>query len=122
MLFRSLAALAAAPQLPVMRSELLSGRAWLAERLPELPGVAHVFPSDANFLLVRFSTDATAIYDQLRARGIVVRNRTTQPGCAGCLRLTVGTVAENHQLLQALAEIGAAVATGAEPVSAQSVQ
>ena len=102
----ALAALAAAPSLPAMRTELLYGRAWLAERLPALPFVAHVFPSDANFLLVRFNTDATAVYDQLRTRGIVVRNRTTQPGCAGCLRLTVGTAAENRQLLQALAEIG----------------
>ena len=57
-------------------------------------------------MLVRFTVDATAVYDQLRARGIVVRNRTSQPGCAGCLRLTVGTASENAQLLQALAEIG----------------
>ena len=115
----ALAALAAAPSLPAMRTQLLNGRAWLAERLPQLPGVAHVFPSDANFLLVRFTTDATAVYDQLRARGIVVRNRTTQPGCAGCLRLTVGTEAENDQLLQALVEIGAGMEIGAAPASAQ---
>ncbi|WP_316932300.1 histidinol dehydrogenase [Hymenobacter terrenus] len=103
----TLAALAGAPSLPEMRAELLNGRTWLATELPRLPIVEHVFPSDANFLLVRFSVDATAVYDQLRARGIVVRNRTTQPGCAGCLRLTVGTDTENEQLLQALAEIGA---------------
>nr|WP_262905915.1 histidinol-phosphate transaminase [Hymenobacter terricola] len=102
----ALAALAAAPRLAEMRAALLDGRTWLAERLPELPSVEHVFPSDANFLLVRFRVDATALYDQLRARGIVVRNRTTQPGCAGCLRLTVGTAAENTRLLQALTEIG----------------
>ncbi|MDO7851830.1 histidinol-phosphate transaminase [Hymenobacter sp. CA1UV-4] len=103
----ALAALTAAPQLPVMQAELLRGRALLAEQLPALPIVEHVFPSDANFLLVRFNVDATAVYDQLRARGIVVRNRTTQPGCAGCLRLTVGTAAENASLLQALREVGA---------------
>ncbi|WP_426059193.1 histidinol dehydrogenase [Hymenobacter sp. B1770] len=103
----ALVALAAAPQLPELQAELLEGRARLAEELPLLPLVDHVFPSDANFLLVRFKVDATALYDQLRARGIVVRNRTTQPGCAGCLRLTVGTAHENAQLLQALAEIGA---------------
>ena len=115
----ALAALAAAPSLPAMRTELLNGRTWLAEHLPELPFVSHVFPSDANFLLVRFRADATAVYNQLRARGIVVRNRTTQPGCAGCLRLTVGTAAENRQLLQALAEIGAAA--GAEQPAAAAV-
>ncbi|WP_316930130.1 histidinol dehydrogenase [Hymenobacter sp. IS2118] len=103
----ALTALAAAPQLPAMQAELLAGREVLAAELPQLPIVEHVFPSDANFLLVRFNLDATAVYDQLRARGIVVRNRTTQPGCAGCLRLTVGTAAENSLLLQALAEIGA---------------
>nr|WP_262895762.1 histidinol-phosphate transaminase [Hymenobacter ruricola] len=103
----ALAALAAAPNLAVMRAELLGGRAFLTERLPQLPIVGHVFPSDANFLLVRFNADATRIYEQLRARGIVVRNRTTQPGCAGCLRLTVGTASENALLLQALTEIGA---------------
>lgn len=102
----ALAALAAAPRLPEMRTELLNGRTWLTEKLPSIPIVAHIFPSDANFLLVRFSVDVTAVYDQLRARGIVVRNRTTQPGCAGCLRLTVGTATENERLLQALAEIG----------------
>ena len=101
----ALAALAAAPRLPELRAELLSGRAWLAEHLPRLPFVAQVFPSDANFLLVRFTADATTVYHELRARGIVVRNRTTQPGCAGCLRLTVGTADENTQLLRALTEI-----------------
>ncbi|HEX8659458.1 MAG TPA: histidinol-phosphate transaminase [Hymenobacter sp.] len=101
----ALAALAAASRLPELRAELLSGRAWLAEHLPRLPFVAEVFPSDANFLLVRFAADATAVYNELRARGIVVRNRTTQPGCAGCLRLTVGTANENTQLLRALTEI-----------------
>ncbi|WP_332875064.1 histidinol dehydrogenase [Hymenobacter siberiensis] len=103
----ALAALAAAPRLPEMRTELLEGRRWLFAQLAEVAIVEHIFSSDANFLLVRFTVDATAVYDQLRSRGIVVRNRTTQPGCAGCLRLTVGTTAENSQLVQALAEIGA---------------
>ena len=103
----ALAALSTAPQLEQMRAELLEGRAQLQQALPELDIVAHVFPSDANFLLVRFNVNATTVYDALRLRGIVVRNRTTQPGCAGCLRLTVGTTAENQLLLQVLAEIGA---------------
>jgi histidinol dehydrogenase len=103
----ALAALAAAPRLPEMRAELLEGRRWLVEQLKQVGIVEHIFPSDANFLLVRFTVDATAIYDQLSRRGIVVRNRTTQPGCAGCLRLTVGTGSENLQIVQALAEIGA---------------
>ena len=103
----ALAALANAPQLSAMRTELLQGRAWLGQHLAQLPIVAQIYPSDANFLLVRFHLDATAVYDALSRRGIVVRNRTSQPGCAGCLRLTVGTTAENTQLVQALFEIGA---------------
>lgn len=100
----ALAALAAAPHFEQLRQHLLAGRTWLAERLPALPLVAEVFPSDANFLLVRFHPDATAVYDYLLGRGIVVRNRTTQPGCAGTLRLTVGSPAENEKLLAALGE------------------
>ena len=103
----ALAALANARQLPEMRAALLQGREWLGQQLPQLPIVEHIFPSDANFLLVRFNVDATAVYDALSSRGIVVRNRTSQPGCAGCLRLSVGTAAENALVVQALAEIGA---------------
>ena len=112
----ALAALHEAPRLAGLREELLAGRAWLAGQLAGLSLVETVFPSAANFLLVRFRADATAVYDALRARGIVVRNRTAQPGCAGCLRLTVGTAAENAQLVAALAEIGAA-----PPVAAAGV-
>ena len=60
-----------------------------------------VFPSDANFILVRVD-DADALYDYLLGKGIIVRNRTRVPGCAGCLRLTVGLPAENEALLNAL--------------------
>ncbi|SHL74749.1 histidinol-phosphate transaminase [Hymenobacter psychrotolerans] len=100
----ALQALRDADRFEALRQQLLVGRDWLAERLPALPIVAEVFPSDANFLLVRFHPDATAVYDFLVTRGIIVRNRTTQPGCAGTLRLTVGTPAENELLLQALRE------------------
>ena len=105
----ALAALANALQLPDLRAELLRGREWLGQQLPQLSIVEYIFPSDSNFLLVRFNVDATAVYNALSSRGIVVRNRTNQFGCAGCLRLTVGTVSENTQLIQALAEIGAEV-------------
>ncbi|KUG07792.1 histidinol-phosphate transaminase [Solirubrum puertoriconensis] len=98
----ALAGLRDAGRFEQMRQELLTGREWLQQQLPAVGIVEEVFPSDANFLLVRFRTDATAVYEYLLSKGIVVRNRTTQPGCAGCLRLTVGTPAENEQLLQAL--------------------
>ncbi|PJJ60405.1 histidinol-phosphate transaminase [Hymenobacter chitinivorans] len=103
----ALAALADAPHFEQMRRELLVGRTWLQQELAGLDIVEHLFPSDANFLLARFRPDATAVYKYLLSRGIVVRNRTTQPGCAGTLRLTVGTPAENEQLVAALREYSA---------------
>lgn len=100
----ALAGLADVSGFDEMRRALLREREQLGAALPQLPIVAYVFPSDANFLLVRFRPDATAVYEYLLGRGIVVRNRTSQPGCAGCLRLTVGSAAENEQLLTALRE------------------
>lgn len=80
---------------------LRTERARLAAALPAFPFVKTVFPSDANFLLVRFD-DADRIYNELLQKGIIVRNRSRVPGCAGCLRLTVGLPEENDALLQAL--------------------
>ena len=48
-------------------------------------------------------TDANQVYDYLLTKGIVVRNRTTQPGCFNCLRISVGTQKENQALVEALA-------------------
>jgi len=80
-------------------AESLGNRKWLETVLPEMPCVEKVYPSDANFLLVK-TTDGDAIYGYLRDHGIVVRNRGSEPGCAGCLRITVGTAAENRRLLE----------------------
>ena len=60
-----------------------------------------VYHSDANFLLVKV-TDADAIYDHLVANGIIVRNRNRVKGCEGCLRITIGTPAENVNVIDAL--------------------
>ena len=87
-----------------MVESILAERARLSEALRTMPGVEHVFPSDANFLLVRVA-DADGCYRALLARGVVVRNRSREAGCAGCLRITVGTTEENDRLLIALAEI-----------------
>lgn len=66
-----------------------------------LPCVQKVFPSNANFFLVRV-TDAPRIYSYLVGEGIIVRNRHNVTLCGNCLRITVGTVAENETLLDAL--------------------
>ena len=69
--------------------------------LSELPIVREVFPSDANFVLVRV-TDANSIYRYLVEHGIVVRNRHRVQLCNDCLRITIGTRQENNELLGAL--------------------
>ncbi len=81
--------------------EILAQRKRLSEELPKLSCVRKVWPSDANFLLVEFS-DADKAYAHLLADGIIVRNRSRVPLCAGCLRLTVGLPAENDRLLASL--------------------
>ena len=89
-----------------MRQEvkaILAERERLAKCLSEAPFGFEVFPSDANFLLVRVG-DADRLYKALVARGIIVRNRTRVQQCAGCLRITIGLAAENDLLLDALRE------------------
>ena len=69
--------------------------------LAELPIVQEVFPTDANFVLVRV-TDANRVYQYLIGKGIVVRNRHRVQLCNDCLRITIGTRQENNELLGAL--------------------
>ena len=85
--------------------QLTANRQWLIEALGSLRCVKHIYPTDANFVLVRVS-DADAIYDYLRAGGIIVRNRNRVEKCIGCLRITVGTAEENEILINALKEYG----------------
>ena len=63
--------------------------------------VEKVYPSDANFLLVKVD-NANKRYYQLVKKGIVVRNRTHQTLCENCLRFTVGTADENKKLINTL--------------------
>ena len=84
--------------------ELLIERRRVAAYLSELKWVETVFPSDANFLLVRVD-DANKRYDALLTRKVVVRNRTTQTNCENCLRITIGTPMENNQLIEACNKI-----------------
>ncbi len=78
-------------------------RQWLQAQLKTHPQVVTVYPSQANFLLVRFR-QAHAIRRHLLNRGIVVRDRSRLPRCEECLRITVGTEQENRRLIQALNE------------------
>lgn len=80
---------------------LLQERARMMENVKQLPCCLKVFPTDANFFLVRV-TDAQHIYDYLVDRGIIVRNRTRVQLCLNCLRITIGNKTENNELLGAL--------------------
>jgi histidinol-phosphate aminotransferase len=68
------------------------------------------WPSEANFVLVRIGDRATAIVEALRQRRIFVRDRSSEPGCAGCIRITAGILAHTEQALAALEDILCAVA------------
>ena len=80
---------------------ILEERETLKSELQSIDFVSIIYPSDANFILVKVD-DATKRYNQLIDKGIVIRNRTTQPGCENCLRFTVGTKMENEKLIKTL--------------------
>lgn len=84
-------------------STLLHNKSLLNDELKTLRCVQRVYHSDANFILVRVD-DADALYAYLRDHGIIVRNRNRVRKCIGCLRITVGTVQENAELINAIRE------------------
>jgi len=81
-------------------------REVLANTLRALPGVIRVWPSEGNFILARFA-DAAAAMAACESAGVLVRDFSRQPRLEGCLRITVGTAAENRRLLSALGGGGA---------------
>jgi len=81
--------------------ETVSERGRVEAALRGMSIVRKVWPSEANFLLVEFP-DADAMYERLLEAGIIVRNRSRVPGCAGCLRITIGTPEENDRLIETL--------------------
>ncbi|MEY2834344.1 MAG: histidinol-phosphate transaminase [Bacteroidota bacterium] len=80
---------------------LVDSRARLEQAMGELSSVLQVYPSDANFLLVKFD-DAKAMYAHLLNLGIVVRDRSNVVLCDQCLRITVGTDPENDSLVNGI--------------------
>ena len=84
---------------------LLSERTMLAKEIAAMPFVKKVYPSDANFLLVKVD-DAKGLYDSLLGSRLIVRDRSRTLLCDGCLRITVGTVEENKELLKEMVRYG----------------
>ncbi|QNL49943.1 histidinol-phosphate transaminase [Olivibacter sp. SDN3] len=81
--------------------ETVTQRNTLSKKLLEFTFVQHVYPSDANFLLIK-TTDPQKIYKFLVTQGIIIRDRSSVTLCTGCLRITIGTPEENQRLLDTL--------------------
>jgi histidinol-phosphate aminotransferase len=84
--------------------EIQSQRKLVEKELSGLQIVKHIFPSDANFILVRVE-NPKYIYTRLIEQGIIVRDRSSVPGCEGCLRITIGTPEENQRMIHAFKEL-----------------
>jgi len=89
--------------------QVREGRAHLQQFCKEMG--LHYWPSQANFVLVRVGPRSRDLSAALERRGVLVRDRSSEPGCAGCIRITIGLREHTEQLLAALraalAEIGA---------------
>lgn len=80
---------------------ILEQKEWLISELQKLKIVDKIWPSDANFLLVQFQNHQD-VFESLKKEGIMVRNRSNEPNCEGCLRITVGKSLENLMLITVL--------------------
>lgn len=85
-------------------NSIIEQRDALLNVLLQVNFIEKIFPTEANFILVKVD-DANKRYAELIAKGIVIRNRTTQPLCDNCLRLTVGTEQENEKLIEVLRQL-----------------
>jgi histidinol-phosphate aminotransferase len=81
--------------------KIVEERKKLVGLLVKFSFVEKVYDSDANFILVKVK-DAGSLYQHLSQQKIIVRNRSKEPGCANCLRITIGTPEQNELLLNAL--------------------
>lgn len=94
-----------APKVKATAEKLVELRKALAAELLRLNAVKAVYPSDANFLLVKVD-DANSLYNYLKAEGVIVRNRSRVNLCEGALRITVGNPDENSLLLEKIKQYG----------------
>jgi histidinol-phosphate aminotransferase len=91
-------------------SQVKVGRSMVEKELQRL-GI-HSWPSHANFLLVRIGDLHREFVTGMRRRGILVRDRSADPGCLGCVRITIGTTEQTSQLITALGEVAAELKLG----------
>ena len=83
---------------------ILDERAKMIRKLFKLPFVQVIYPSDANFILVKMN-DARGIYEYLTEQKIIVRDRSKVALCENSLRITIGSAEENKKLRKALKEL-----------------
>jgi len=79
----------------------ITERSLLEEQLKQFSFIQKIYPSDANFILIK-TDNADELYQYLSAQKIIVRNRSKEPLCDNCIRVTVGTPNENEILIEAL--------------------
>lgn len=94
-------ALAGIEQVNANIKTTIEQRIFLQQQLQQFSFIQKIYPSDANFILVK-TTDADKLYQYLSEQKIIVRNRSKEPLCKNCIRVTVGTRAENEILIGAL--------------------
>lgn len=93
------------PDKMLKRVELLNQeRQRITQALRELPIVKTIFKSQANFLLIRFESEA-AVMSTTRQAGMILRSRHKEPGLENCVRITIGSEEENDLLLKTLSEV-----------------
>lgn len=80
---------------------ILDQRTELIKEFKKIAWIEKLYPTDANFILIRVD-NANLRYEQLKNKGIIVRSRTREDGCTNCLRITVGTAEENKRLINTL--------------------
>lgn len=90
--------------------QVITGRGWLEQELTSLE--VPYWPSRANFILILVGGRHKEFVTAMRERGILVRDRSNDPGCAGCVRITVGTTRQMDSLLVALREVCSELSIG----------
>jgi histidinol-phosphate aminotransferase len=81
--------------------EVVAQKEMLIRELAAFPFIGYIYPSDANFFLMKVA-NADKLYKHLSDNGVIVRNRTKEVNCENCLRVTIGTPEENQQLINLL--------------------
>ena len=81
--------------------EIITEKKILIQALKELSFIERIYHSDANFILIKVN-NANKLYQFLADKKIIIRNRSTTENCDNCVRITIGTNAENSSLIGAL--------------------